>query len=84
MARQPRKLIPLKAVHPGQYFEHYRDQFVRATEAEIPRHPGKSLLDERGVDRVILTYMLPAKGQSGRTPVSFNADEKVLVKAGKK
>lgn len=83
MARS-RKLVPIATVPKGGKFEHYRDPYVRATKQEESRHPGQKLVAKRGKGKIVLAYMLPSKGQSGRTPVSFNADVRVVVTEGKK
>lgn len=75
--------IPISRIAPGSLFTHYQEPYRRATEAEVAKHPGRELQQQRGEDKVVLAYMVAKKG-GGRTPVSFNSDTRVVVPTRKR
>jgi hypothetical protein len=78
MAKRYPNFIPIRRIAPGGTFMHYQEPYRRATLEEEPRHPGQELLEKRGPGKIILAYQLKDKG-GGKTPVSFNADARVIV-----
>lgn len=71
-------LIPAAKVRPGQEFQHYGIEYVRATDDETAGHPGQEQIARR--NRPLVLAYQPI-GERQRQPVSFVPEERVVVRS---
>jgi hypothetical protein len=65
-------MVSVGLVAPGTEFSFRGTLYVRATEAQEPRHPAQDILRMRGEGSAVLAYMVGKKhGKETRTPMSI-------------